>query len=184
MTERLYTFVGGSKGPWKVVKLEPVIGPSLESVKRLDILSGNLDRPFDDCMWMLRGVTSHERYITRAEQDSLKAIQPPLGRPEATCAALIPVKKTAAWWALPQDERRSIFEEQAHHVATGLKYLPAVARRLHHGYDLGEPFDFLTWFEYAPEHAAAFEELVMYLRESEEWRYVEREVDIRVVREA
>jgi hypothetical protein len=47
-----------------------------------------------------------------------------------------------------------------------------------------EPFDFLTWFEYAPEHAEAFEELVTYLRESEEWRYVEREVDIRVVREA
>ena len=44
------------------------------------------------------------------------------------------------------------------HIATGLEYLPAVARRLHHGRDLGEPFDFLTWFEFAPEHAAAFED--------------------------
>lgn len=184
MVERLYTFVGGSKGLWKVVKLESVIGAGLEPVERLEVLSGNLDRPLDDCMWMLRGVTSHERYVSRQEQESLKAIQPPLGRAEATYAALIPVKKAAAWWALPQDERRSIFEEQAHHIATGLKYLPAVARRLHHGYDLGEPFDFLTWFEYAPAHAEAFEELVTLLRESEEWRYVEREVDIRVVREA
>jgi chlorite dismutase len=184
MTERLYTFVGGNKGLWKVIKLEAVIGLSLESVERLNILSGNLDKPLDDCMWMLRGVTSNEHYVNRTEQDRLKAIQPPLGRPEATCAALIPVKKSAAWWALPQDERRAIFEEQAHHIATGLKYLPAVARRLHHGYDLSEPFDFLTWFEYAPEHAEAFEDLVRYLRESEEWRYVEREVDIRVVRKA
>jgi hypothetical protein len=53
---------------------------------------------------------------------------------------------------------------------------------LHHARDLGEPFDFLTWFEYAPEHANAFEELVAELRASEEWRYVEREVDIRLVR--
>ena len=83
---------------------------------------------------------------------------------------------------LAQDERRRIFEESSHHVAIGLEYLPAVARRLHHGRDLGEPFDFLTWFEFAPKHAAAFEELVLRLRETEEWTYVEREIDIRLVR--
>jgi hypothetical protein len=64
-----------------------------------------------------------------------------------------------------------------------LRYLPEVARRLHHSRDLGEPFDFLTWFEYAPEYSAAFEELVVSLRASEEWKYVDREVDIRLVRD-
>jgi hypothetical protein len=63
-----------------------------------------------------------------------------------------------------------------------MEYLPAVARRLHHGRELGEPFDFLTWFEYAPEHADAFEEMVRRLRNTGEWRYVEREVDIRASR--
>jgi len=48
---------------------------------------------------------------------------------------------------LTQDERREIFEERSRHIATGLEYLPAVARRLHHSRDLGGPFDFLTWFE-------------------------------------
>src|SRR5262245_61021481 len=139
MADRLYTFVGGSKGPWKIGKIEPVIGAGLERVERLDVLSGSVDRPLDDCVWMLRGVTSNERYVNRVELDRWKAIQPRIGRSEATCAALIPIKKTAAWWALAQDERRAILEEQAHHIATGLKYLPAVARRLHHGYDLGEP---------------------------------------------
>lgn len=71
---------------------------------------------------------------------------------------------------------------QSRHTAIGLEYLPAVARRLHHARDLGEAFDFLTWFEYAPEQAAAFEELVRRLRASVEWRYVEREVDIRLSR--
>jgi hypothetical protein len=47
---------------------------------------------------------------------------------------------------------------------------------------LGEPFDFLTWFEYAPEYSAAFEELVKRLRETKEWQYIDREVDIRLIR--
>jgi hypothetical protein len=83
---------------------------------------------------------------------------------------------------LAQDQRRKIFEEQSRHIEIGLEYLPAVARRLYHCRDFGEPFDFLTWFEYAPADAEAFEALVRKLRQSEEWRYVEREVDVRLTR--
>ena len=94
------------------------------------------------------------------------------------------MRTSEAWWALAQDERRAILEERSHHIALGLAALPAVARRLHHGRDLGEPFHFLTWFEYAPADAAAFEALVAALRATEEWRYVEREVDVRLERAA
>ena len=79
---------------------------------------------------------------------------------EASCAALIPIRKSAAWWELTQEERRRIFEDKSHHIAGSLKYLPMIARQLYHCRDLGEPFDFLTWFEYAPEHAMLFEDLV------------------------
>ncbi len=103
-------------------------------------------------------------------------------RPEATRAALIPITKSEAWWALAQDERRKVLEETSHHIAIGLEYLPAIARRLYHGHDLDEPFDFLTWFEYAPQAAPAFEDLVARLRATREWDYVEREVDIRLAR--
>jgi hypothetical protein len=112
----------------------------------------------------------------------LLAIQEGLGRPQATCAALIPIRKNEAWWNLAQDERRAIFEEQSHHTAIGLQYLPAISRKLYHCRDLGQPFDFLTWFEYAPKDAAGFEELVTALRHTEEWKYVEREVDIRLIK--
>ena len=63
-----------------------------------------------------------------------------------------------------------------------MDYLPAVARRLHHCRDLGspEPFDFLTWFEFRPEDAAAFDDLVERLRRTPEWRYVSREMEIRL----
>jgi len=64
------------------------------------------------------------------------------------------------------------------------RYVPAIARRLHHCRDLEFPeaFDFVTYFDYAPKDASAFEDLVSQLRETEEWRHVDREVDLRMIR--
>src|SRR5262245_1832065 len=106
----------------------------------------------------------------------------PPARPHHALDLCLGALAGASWWALAQDERRAIFEDRSRHISVGLEYLPAVARRLHHCRDLGEPFDFLTWFEYAPEDAGAFEELVRRLRQTEEWRYVDREIDIRLTR--
>ncbi len=176
---QMTTFAGGRTGSWQVEHIRAVIGPPLEMVKRLAVAKGK-DSSNQNAVWRLRGVTSYERYVHRSEREQLVARQPELGRVEATHAALIPIKKSAAWWNLTQDERREIFEEQSHHIATGLQYLPAVARRLYHSRDLGEPFDFLTWFEYAPADASAFEDLVQRLRRTPEWKFVERELDIRL----
>jgi hypothetical protein len=63
-----------------------------------------------------------------------------------------------------------------------MDYLPAIARRLHHSGELGGPFDFLTWLEYAPEHEAASDRMLARLRAQREWHVVEREVDTRLVR--
>jgi hypothetical protein len=51
-----------------------------------------------------------------------------------------------------------------------LPYVTRIARRLYHCYDLGEPFDFLTWFEFTPDAAGVFEDLVWSLRSTEEWQ--------------
>ena len=183
MNDRMYSFIGGTIGQWLVSSVRAVKGEPLPVVPRLSVVSHFADGP-RDASWVLRGVKSNERYVTRAEKERLAERQPSLDRPEATCAALIPIGKTAEWWALPQDERRAVFEESSHHITVGLEYLPAVARRLYHCHDLGEPFDFLTWFEYAPRDASSFEHLVARLRETLEWRYVDREVDIRLQRAA
>ncbi|MGH9256777.1 MAG: chlorite dismutase family protein [Vicinamibacterales bacterium] len=180
---RLIThFTAADNGPWQVVRLEAIAGRGIAPIDRLAIVETFLSPGRGQAEWPLRGVPGHGRYVTRAERAALEARQPALGRPDATCAALIPVSKSAAWWDLAQDERRAILEERSAHIITGLGYLPAIARRLYHGRDLGEPFDFLTWFEYAPGEAARFDELVSRLRDTEEWRYVEREVDIRLRR--
>ncbi|MCA1711345.1 MAG: chlorite dismutase family protein [Actinobacteria bacterium] len=175
-------FAGGEAGPWNVLSIAPVKGPTLPMVPRLEVFEDAADAAALPTAWRLRGRTSNSRYTRRDEQLTLSARQPALGRPDATRAALIPITKSPAWWALAQDERRELLEETSHHIAIGLQYLPAVARRLHHGRDLGEAFDFLTWFEYMPHDAGAFEELVSRLRATPEWDYVEHEVDIRLAR--
>ena len=184
MTQRLFCFVGGETGSWRVTEMNIITGMPITDVKRINIIAGETLLP-QGASWLLRGITSNDRYVVRNEKDQLVTKQPSLGRPDAVCAALIPIRKNAAWWGLSQDERRSVLEEQSKHVAVGLQYLPAVARRLHHCRDLGEnePFDFLTWFEYAPANEAAFNRLVSELRASAEWKYVDREIDIRLVRE-
>ena len=186
MNSRVFSFVGGTTGSWRVARVVTVTGDALPPATRLSIVDGLVRELPTDARWMLRGTTSNDRYVTRPENRDLVARQPSLGRPEAVCAALIPIRKNAAWWSLTQDERRSIFEEQSRHIQTGLKFLPAVARRLHHCRDLGEPepFDFLTWFEFAPASTAAFDDLVGALRASPEWRFVDRELDLRLEREA
>ena len=168
---------------WRVLSIRSVQGDGLPQAERVAVRRG--DEPSSlESPWTLSGVISNIRYVERQEQQELTLKQAPLGRPEATMAALIPIRKTAAWWNLTQEERRNIFENKSHHIAEGIKYLPSVARQLYHSRDIGEPFDFLTWFEYAPEHSEAFEELVRTLRKTEEWQFVDREIDIRLMRDS
>jgi Chlorite dismutase len=184
MDSRLFHFIGGDEGVWHIVKTSTIIGEPLLTVNRLNIVSDEKNQPDRPTGWVLRGITSNERYVIRDEKRQLLAKQQGLGRPEATRAAMILIRKNAAWWALTQDERRNILEEQSKHIQIGLRYLPAIARRLHHCRDLSEsePFDFITWFEFSPAHEVQFNQLVAELRASEEWKYVDREIDIRLER--
>jgi Chlorite dismutase len=175
-------FVGARTGTWRIDRLSPVVGDTLLPAPCLSFFESRVVPTLTDASFVLRASTGHVRYVEKSEKAALAPVTPPLGRPEATRAALIPIRKSDAWWELPQDERRAILEQRSRHIALGLKYLPAIARRLCHARELGEPFDFLTWFEFAPEHASLFEELVSALRASEEWKYVDREVDLRLSR--
>jgi hypothetical protein len=182
---RLFAFTGSDHGPWRVEHMHCLAGDPLPAVACVEVTAG-LARAAQGAAWMLRGATSNERYVQRDEKTELANRQEGLGRPASSCAALIPIRKSPAWWALTQDERRSILEEQSQHIRIGMRYLPAIARRLHHCRDLttAEPFDFVTWFEYAPDAAPAFDDLLAALRASAEWSFVDREVDIRLLHAA
>src|SRR5881296_3988159 len=118
------SFVGGNVGSWRVLRVDPVIGVPLAWISRLEVTEQEAQPPPGN--WVLRGVTAFDRYVTSAERSLLEARQDSLGRQSATSAALIPIRKSAAWWDLPPDERRAIFEERSHHIQTGIEYLPAV----------------------------------------------------------
>jgi chlorite dismutase len=176
------TFVAGGSGEWGVREMRAIRGEPLADAQAVSRIEGESFASADAATWLLHGVRSHERYLTRAEKEGLVSIQEDLGRQTSRLAVLIPIRKTDAWWDLPQDERRAVFEARSHHIEVGSKYLPAIARRLYHCRELGESFDFLTWFELSEIDEAAFDELVGRLRETEEWRYVEREIEIRLGR--
>ena len=182
MTERptitLTQFVAADHGQWQITSICPFRGESLPAAPFLAI---DADADPQAAAWTLHGAGSNLRYTTAHERSMLQAKQEGLGRPSATRAALIPIRKSAEWWAMAQDERRSVYERGSH-LPIGLDYLPGVACKLYHSGDHGEPFDFLTWFEFAPEQEAAFDHMLARLRACAEWDYVDREVDIRLTR--
>ena len=179
---RIDAFIAGTTGAWRIRRTEAIAGTGLDMASHLRVVHGSTGGPFPDCTWLLRGAASHARYATRSELTRLAEVQPGLGRPEATMAVMIPISKSAPWWDLAQDERRAIFDESSHHTQIGMDYLPAIARKLYHARDLDEAFDFLTWFEFAPEHEGSFDRLLERLRSTVEWKYVEREVEVRLLR--
>jgi hypothetical protein len=176
------SFVDGAAGEWSITEARAVCGDGLPEARSLSRREGDAFAPVPDGGWALHGVRSNERYLEREEKARLGAVQQGLDRPDSRHGALIPICKSAAWWDLPQDERRRIFEADSRHIAIGSEFLPAIARRLYHSRDLGGPFDFLTWFEFSPADEPAFDDLLGRLRATEEWRYVTREVELRLRR--
>jgi hypothetical protein len=102
---------------WRVVRVETLVGEPILEAKRLNVVPGPVVQNDRQASWALRGITSNERYVVREEKDELAAKQLGLGRPDATCATLIPIRKNAARWSLSQDQWQRVFEEQSRHAA-------------------------------------------------------------------
>jgi hypothetical protein len=147
--------------------MTPVRGEGLDPAARVEVVNTRLETLPAGASWALRGVTSNLRYTTRDEKGRLAAVEPALG-------GLGPAARRSG--RTPPDLRRRLAPYVYRSALS-----PPIARRLHHSRDLGEPFDFITWFDYAPEYEHDFDALLAELHASEEWTYVAREVDIRLV---
>ncbi|MBY0458387.1 MAG: hypothetical protein K2V38_13690, partial [Gemmataceae bacterium] len=78
---------------------------------------------------LFQGVPRHLDYTTRAQKEALAVSRPPLAGGVDTVAVLIPIRKTAAWWALPHDDRQAHFRDRdgkPGHTAIGLGYTDRV----------------------------------------------------------
>ncbi len=130
----------------------------------------------------LGGLTGHVLYTDEEPRRTLGAASASESGPSAV---LIPIRKSAQWWAMAQDERSRCFHgkgETKGHYAIGLDYAPKIFRRLYHArYLPGAEWDFLTYFEFPSESADIFRKLLGELRDPQlnpEWAFVERELEV------
>jgi hypothetical protein len=127
------------------------------------------------------GSTQHLVYTDAAARSELSQIS---SGPSGPIAVLIPLRKSAAWWALAHDERQAYFTRgpRAGHTALGRPFADRIYRRLYHArYLPGSTWDFLTYFEFPEAHRGVFLELLSILRDPEqnpEWSFVDRELEL------
>ncbi len=181
-TESFYTYVGGTSGPWEVTQLLVRRGDPLSHVSHVGIINGRLNRTPAGTAWILSGVVRNTRHVTREEFVPPGACRIAGNSPVSTCAALIPIRRSPEWWQLGRESRRDLLNPPSRRPPRGLRYLSTMIRKWQHRRDLSEQFDCLAWFEYEPRDSAAFDDLLADWRASEEWKFVDRECDIRLVR--
>jgi chlorite dismutase len=129
----------------------------------------------------LRGVVQHLHYTTVEERTDLVArSRTELAPSPNTTAVLIPIRKSAEWWAMAHDQRAAHFHGQ--HTPIGAPYVETIFRKLYHSrYYEDSPYDFLTYFEFPDDKADVFRALLAELRDTgknPEWAYVETEFEV------
>ena len=181
--ESLFQYIGGATGSWRITDVTTLSGSPLKPATHVEITTSESYRLPGRTAWVLRGVARNTRFFTREERFPAASSRFLSNSMEASCAALIPIRKSAEWWNLAAEDRQEMIAHRSRKLTRAMAMIPALARRFLFGRDLGEPFDVVTWFEYAPKDAPVFDDLAAALRASPEWQYVEREIDIRLVRE-
>ena len=83
-------------------------------------------------------------------------------------AIVIPIRKSADWWALDQDKRMAMMKE---HTEATLPYLKTVKRKLYHSSGLDD-LDFITYFE--TSKLEDFHSLILSLEKVKEFQYIRR----------
>lgn len=171
---------------YEIQQLEPVVGPVTPGIvtgRRLWRLEAPGRLPLPDAPFI--GATTHAVYTDSATRAELAQIS--LGE-SGPVAVLIPIRKSAEWWALGREQRQAYVMEGAPngHLAIGKRYAGRIYRRLYQArYLPGSEWDFLTYFEFPVSETDSFRQLLGSLRDRDdnpEWAYVDRELEIWMTR--
>ena len=136
---------------------------------------------------VFRGVTQHLHYTGKEDKEKLTVeSRMPVAVAPNTTAVIIPIRKSAAWWALTQDQRQAFFHKTKTsdgHTNIGMPFAGKIFRKLYHSRYTGTPlpYDFVTYFEFPSELTADFQDLLKQLRDPKtnpEWESVEMEFEI------
>jgi hypothetical protein len=157
---------------------------------RLRDVENDLRRRIGDAasLMSLEGAERPPRYTSPELHDYAyrRAAARRTGR-QAACVRILPVSKSAEWWARPALERHAFFYPHIDaatgcpapgHARAAEAGIPTLYRRLFHnpdGYERQGEYDFLTYFECDHGHVGTFDEVLRALRDTTknpEWRYV------------
>src|SRR3989338_4341231 len=123
---------------YRILDIRPVIGQSRaqikleESMLRFESATALQSGPAA----VFKGTVRHLQYTSAAVRSELqKKSAASFPAAESTLAVLIPIRKSAAWWALSQDERQRYFERKQglrNHLVIGSDYAAKIYRKLYH----------------------------------------------------
>jgi chlorite dismutase len=117
---------------------------------------------------IMHGLTKKANYVPGFSDDmkaDLKTASDPGSKPYAI---VIPIRKSADWWALDQDKRAALMKE---HTEAALPYHKTVKRKLYHSTGLDD-LDFITYFE--TSKLEDFHSLILSLEQVKEFQYTRR----------
>ncbi len=115
---------------------------------------------------LLHGLTKKPNYVPAFSEQLKTDLKAP--SESGPYAAVIPIRKDAEWWALPQEQRAGMMQE---HTEAALPYHKTVKRKLYHSTGLDD-IDFITYFETAK--LDDFQSLILSLQKVKEARHNRR----------
>jgi chlorite dismutase len=115
---------------------------------------------------LLHGLTKKPNYVPAFSEQLKTDLKAP--SESGPYAAVIPIRKDAEWWALPQEQRAGMMQE---HTEAALPYHKTVKRKLYHSTGLDD-LDFITYFETAK--LDDFQSLILSLQKVKEARHNRR----------
>jgi chlorite dismutase len=91
------------------------------------------------------GLTKKANYVPGFSDDLKTALKTPPDPGPKPYVIVVPIRKDAEWWLMPQDARNAMMKE---HTEATVSYLKTVKRKLYHASGLDD-LDFITYFETA-----------------------------------
>ena len=117
---------------------------------------------------IMHGLTKKAHYVPDFPDEmkaDLKTASDPGPKPYAV---VIPIRKSADWWALDQETRAAMMKE---HTEAALPYHKTVKRKLYHSTGLDD-MDFITYFE--TSKIEDFHSLILAIEKVKEFQYTRR----------
>jgi chlorite dismutase len=117
---------------------------------------------------VMHGLTEKAKYVPGFPDQLKAALTVTSESGPKPYAIVVPIRKSAAWWGLDQEQRAAMMQE---HAEATLPYLKTVKRKLYHSSGLDD-LDFITYFE--TSKLEDFHRLVLALEKVKEFQYTRR----------